>query len=198
MIIPVRRAVGAGGSTFFRHAFVGQQRAAVQLDLVNRRQRHAEIAVKKRAVAFHAAHPARQVGHFLDLTRRAGAQGNFPFIAADEAIARLSFLKPFVTQQDADGFFPRRAEPVKNNARIRVAKQVIGDFQRVVVRRRELRLEAHAETARHAGRGFEKEVLGENPERFGRMAVAGKTFLPDRQCFVQRGAGEFGFAHWCL
>ena len=118
----------------------------------------------------------------------AGTEGDVPVVAPLKTIARRFFLEPGIAQQNAHGFFLRGTEPVKNYARLRLAKLVVGDFQRVVIRRRELGLEPEAETARHGVRALDAEVFGKNPQRLRGQAVARQT-APARRSRLRPTAG---------
>src|ERR1039458_151396 len=128
----------------------------------------------------------------------AGMEGDFPVVARQETVARRFFLEPRIAEQDAHGLFWHRAEPGKNDSRVRLAKLVVGDLQRVLVRRREFGLETETEAARHRVRTLDAQVLEKTPERFGRQRVAGETVLPGAQRFVQRRADEIIFFSFAL
>ncbi len=68
-------------------------------------------------------------------------------------------------------------EAVENDVRIRFGKDVVGNFQSIVIGRRELGLVGGTETF-GSGTGLKDEVLGEDPNGFGGQARFDEALLP--------------------
>jgi hypothetical protein len=115
-----------------------------------------------------------------------------PLIAPQKAVGLALVFKPFVAQQNADGFSRNGAEPVEDNAGLAFAKMFKRDFQRVVRRRGEFGLEAKAKAARLGAGFFEAQIFLEQPDEVGGEIVFGQRLFPGVKGFGQLGPVELG------